>query len=84
MTIVSPIKLQRKRTFEKLGACKWAVFCYISACFKFELWPLKRSIALQLYGTDYITRFCLDVSSIAVKIMIAMLKDIIAYSIMLN
>ena len=25
----------------------------ISARFKFDLWPLKRPIALQLYGTDY-------------------------------
>ena len=25
--IVSPIKLQRKGTFEKLVACKWSVFC---------------------------------------------------------
>ena len=22
-----PIRLQRRRTFEKLGACKWTVFC---------------------------------------------------------
>ena len=51
--IVSPIKLQRKRTFEKLEACKWASFGHTSACFKNELWPFKRSIALQLYGTDY-------------------------------
>ena len=25
----------------------------IFACFTIDLWPLKRSIALQLYGTDY-------------------------------
>ena len=50
--IVSPIKLQRKRTFEKLSTCKWTTNSLISKCFEFELWPLKRSIALQLYGTD--------------------------------
>ena len=36
-SIVSPIKLQRKRTFENLGVCKWTVFRQIYACFECEL-----------------------------------------------
>ena len=35
--IVSPIKLQRKRTFEKLSTCKWTTNSLISKCFEFEL-----------------------------------------------
>ena len=46
---VSPIKLQRKGTFEMQMDNEML----ISVCFIFELWPLKRAIGLQLYGTDY-------------------------------
>ena len=59
--IVSPIQLQRKRTFEKLGACvrktqgmhlksSRHAFEKLGACVRKRL---KRSIALQLDGTDY-------------------------------
>ena len=66
--IVSPIGLQRKRTFEKLSTCKWTTNSLISKYFEFKLWPLKRSIALQLYGTDYNSKiglsfFCLHAFS---------------------
>ena len=30
----------------------------ISACFKFELWPLEHALALQIYGSNYI--FCIQ------------------------
>ena len=43
----------------------------ISACFKFELQPLKRSIALQFYVIDYMQ---IDVSNELFSIAIASIK----------
>ena len=49
------IQCNSDKNIEKLSTCKWTNKVLISPCYKFELWPLQCSIALQLYGINYNT-----------------------------
>ena len=54
--IVTPIKLQRKRTFEKLLTCKRTTkrWCLHVSNVNFDLWNVRK--CCNFYGTDYRAR----------------------------